>query len=155
MKLSRANRFLLIFGLFKIPLVFYVKPKIIELNDNKIVLKIPFKRRNRGHLKSMYLGALVVGADIASGFLAFTKQRESDRKMSFIFKSLSAEFIKRPMSHVFCECINGEQIDGMIAESTESGLRVNETSVINLYADYYGEKELVAIFKLEVSIKVK
>ncbi len=155
MKISRANRFLLLFGLLKIPLIAFVRPKIVELNDEKIVLKIPLRRRSRNHLKSMYLGALVIGADVASGFLAFIKQKESDKKMSLAFKTLRGEFIKRPMSDTFFECINGKLIDQMIAESTLSGERINKTSVINVFTDYYNEKELVAVFELEVSIKIK
>jgi len=155
MKISSANRFLLVFGLFKIPLIFYVRPKIVELDNEKIVLKIPLRRRNRNHLKSMYLGALVIGADIASGFLAFIKQRESDKKVSLVFKSIKGEFLKRPMSDTYFECENGKLLDEMIAESTITGERINENSVINVITDYYGEKELVAIFELEVSIKVK
>jgi len=155
MKLSRANKFLLIFGLVKIPLIFFVRPKIVELDNEKIVLKIPLRRRSRNHLKSMYLGALVIGADVASGFLAFIKQRESDRKMSLVFKSLKGEFLKRPMSDVFFECINGKLIDEMIAESTKTGDRITRPSIINVFTNYYGEKEHVAVFELQVSIKVK
>jgi len=155
MKLSSANRYLLIFGLNKIPLIFYVRPKIVELDDNRILLKIPLRRRNRNHLKSMYIGAMVVGADIASGFLAFIKTKESERKISLIFKNMKADFVKRPMNTTYFECKNGKLIDEMINESSLTGERVNKNSEINVFTDYYGEKELVAVFELELSIKVK
>lgn len=155
MKLSIVNRYLYLFGLTKIPLVFYVAPKILEFSEKHILLRIKLRRRTKNHLKSMYVGALVVGADISSGFLAFLKMKGSDKKISLIFKSLNGEFIKRPMCDCYFLCENGQQIDAMIQKSEETGERFNEFSEIKVYTDYYKEKELVAIFKMEVSIKVK
>ena len=155
MKLSIANRYLILFGLTKIPIVAFVAPRILEYSENHILLRIKLNRRTRNHLKSVYIGALTVGADISSGFLAFMKTKSSDKKISLIFKSMKAEFIKRPMGHTYFLCENGKTIDDMIFKSSETGERQNEVSVIKVYTDYYNEKELVAIFELEVSIKVK
>ena len=58
--LKKAQRTLWLFGLFKIPMIGYVGPKIIVFNDEMIVVKVPYKRRTLNHLKSVYLGALVV-----------------------------------------------------------------------------------------------
>ena len=155
MKLSKVNRYLYLFGLTKIPLVFYVGPKAIEYSEKHILLKIKLRRRTRNHLKSMYIAALVVGADISSGFLAFLKLKDSEKKISLVFKSITGEFLKRPMDDCYFLCENGKQIDEMIQKSEEIGERFNEFSEIKVYTDYYKEKELVAIFKMEVSIKVK
>lgn len=155
MKLSKVNRYLYLFGLTKIPLVFYVGPKIVEYSQKHILLRIKLRRRTRNHLKSMYVGALVVGADISSGFLAFLKMQNSDKKISLVFKSIHGEFLKRPMGDCYFLCENGGQVDDMIKKSQETGERFNELSEIKVYTDYYKEKELVAIFKMELSIKVK
>ena len=58
---SRATLMIRIFGLMKIPLISYVKPSVVEVDEEKIVVKIPFRRRNRNHLNSLYFGALCVG----------------------------------------------------------------------------------------------
>ena len=155
MKLSRVNRYLYLFGLTKIPLVFYVGPKIVEYSEKHIILRIKLRRRTRNHLKSMYIASLVVGADISSGFLAFLKMQNADRKISLLFKSIHGEFVKRPMGDCYFLCENGAQVDNMIKRSTETGERLNELSEIKVYTDYYNDKELVAIFKMELSIKVK
>jgi hypothetical protein len=155
MKLSKVNRYLYLFGLTKIPLVFYVAPKILEFTEKHILLKIKSRRKTRNHLKSMYIGSMVVGADISSGFLAFLKTQDSNKKISLMFKSITGEFLKRPMGDCYFLCENGLQIDNMIKNSEETGERFNEFSEIKVYTDYYKEKELVAIFKMELSIKVK
>ncbi len=155
MKLSKVNRYLHLFGLTKISLVFYVRPKIIEYSEKHILLRIKLRRKTRNHLKSMYIAALVVGADISSGFLAFLKTQNSDKRISLVFKSIQGEFLKRPMGDCYFLCENGEQVDDMIQKSTETGERLNEMSEIKVYTDYDKERELVAIFKMELSIKVK
>ena len=69
-ELRKANLYLKIFGLTKIPLLWFCRPKIIILNTESVEIKIPLRRRTKNHLNSMYFGALSVGADITGGFLA-------------------------------------------------------------------------------------
>ena len=57
-----------LFGLLKIPLIWYVKPSVVSIGEEKIVVKVPLRRRNKNHLKSMYFGTLCVGADCTGFF---------------------------------------------------------------------------------------
>ena len=66
----KTNRLIRQFGILKVPLIWYCRPKVIEHTDEKIEIKIALKRRTRNHLGSMYFGVLAVGADITGGFLA-------------------------------------------------------------------------------------
>ncbi len=51
----QATLLLRYFGFFKIPLLFFVKPSVVELSDKRVVVRIPLRRRTRNHLRSMYL----------------------------------------------------------------------------------------------------
>ena len=119
-KIQRANRLLLLFGLLKIRLIYFVNPKIVELDAEKVVVRIRNNWKTRNHLGSMYFGVMAVGADIAGGFLAFLKSREGGSGISLAFKDFTAEFIKRPESHVYFECKNAGQIERMMTESSET-----------------------------------
>ena len=77
----KTNRLIRQFGIFKVPLIWYCRPKVIEHTDEKIEIKIALKRRTRNHLGSMYFGVLAVGADITGGFLAMDPIKESGRNM--------------------------------------------------------------------------
>ena len=70
--LFKTNLYLKTFGFFKIPLIFYVNPKVILLNSEEIKVAIPLNRRTRNHYGSMYFGALAVGADISVGLFAMS-----------------------------------------------------------------------------------
>jgi hypothetical protein len=72
-------------------------------------------------------------------------------KVSFAFKGMKADFIKRAESDVVFESNQGELVQKAINLSEETGERVNET--INVIARDKNQ-ELVATFEMIVSVKV-
>jgi acyl-coenzyme A thioesterase PaaI-like protein len=142
---------LFLLGFFKIPLVGFIKPKLISIDENKVRVKINLRRRTKNHLNSMYFGALAVGADIAGGIHVFYFAELSNLKVSFAFKGMKADFIKRAESDVVFESNQGELVQKAINLSEETGERVNET--INVIARDKNQ-ELVATFEMIVSVKV-
>jgi acyl-coenzyme A thioesterase PaaI-like protein len=153
--ISKANRLLFFFGLAKIPLIRFVRPKITEFDADHIVVKIPLRRRNKNHLKSMYFGAFAIGADLAAGFLAFWLFQEKKLKASFAFKSFNSEFLRRAMYDVYFECHAGSAIMNAVERAQVSGERINEIVKVDAYCYENGEKVKVAEMEIEASIKVK
>lgn len=154
-ELKRANRRLWLFGLFKIPLIFFCRPRIESLDDEQITVSIPLNRRTRNHLSSMYFGALAIGADIAGGFLAFHLAEKSGKNISLAFKGFDAEFLSRPESSVYFTAQNGKQVLQMLAQSENTGERINEWTEIEASTRKDGVKTIVAQCRIQLSIKVK
>lgn len=153
--LRKANWQLKLFGWFKIPLIGFCKPQIIELNQQKITIKIRLKRRTRNHLGSLYLAVFAVGADLAGGFHAFWLGKQKGRNISLAFKNFSAEFLKRAEGDVYFVAESGNQIAQMFDKSVESGERVTQNIPIKAFVNYPNNPELVAEFELGLSIKDK
>jgi hypothetical protein len=149
--LRRIKWNLFLLGLFKIPLLFYVSPKIIEISPDSCIIKIKLRRRTKNHLNSMYFGAMAVGADVAVGLHAFYLSELKKAKISLAFKSFNAEFLKRAESDVNFICEEGNKIIKMIEESMIEGKRVNE--MIDVQA-INSSNEMVAKFTMELSLKV-
>lgn len=150
--IGKMKWLLFLLGTVKIPLIGFVKPKLIELNDHNAVLKIKLRRRSKNHLNSMYFGALAVGADVAAGIHAFYFSKKMGRPVSFAFKSMKADFLKRAESDVVFSSDEGYLVEAAMEVSASSGERVNQ--LINVVAkDQTGEA--VATFVMEVSVKVK
>lgn len=139
-------------GFFKIPLIGFVRPRLIELTDKKVAVKIKFRRRTKNHLNSMYFGALAVGADVAGGIHAFYFAEKLNKKVSFAFKSIHAEFLKRAETDVIFECSEGAKIEAIIAESLEKQIRINQ--LVHVEAKNLSN-EIVATFDMEISVKIK
>lgn len=150
LKYIRKQLFLL--GFFKIPMIGFVRPKLISINNDQAVIKIRLRRRTRNHLKSMYFGAMSVGADLAAGLHTFYLAGEDQKRMSFVFKSVNAEFLRRAESDVLFICNDGPKIKTIIDQALASGERVHE-SVEVLVQDE--AKEIVATFQMTVSVKFR
>ncbi|KTD49664.1 aromatic compounds catabolism [Legionella quinlivanii] len=152
---KRFKYFLWYFGTFQVPLIGHLRPKLLVLNDDQIVMKIPLRRRSRNHLNSMYFGALAVGADVAGGLHAFYYANKEKLNLSLVFKSFHAEFLRRPESDVFFVCDSGKEVRAALFESKESGERVNKKVAIDAFVNYPDKPEKIAEFILELSVRVK
>ncbi len=151
--LSRFKFFLWCFSHFKVAMIGYVRPRLVTLNEQTIIIRIPLTRRTRNHLHSMYFGALAVGADLAGGFHGFYHAQRANCSISLAFKSFEAHFLKRPESDVYFVCNEGMMVHEMINETKKNGLRINKSLHIIAYTDYFGQAEEVARFILELSLK--
>ena len=152
--LTKANLYLKFFGLTKIPLLWFCRPKIINLDSNSVEIKIPLKRRTKNHLGSMYFGVLSVGADITGGFLAMMCIQQSKHKVALIFKDFKADFLKRAEGNVHFKCNQGSDIVSLVEKTIKSGQRENMIVNIDAYVPSISS-DLVATFELTLSLKVK
>jgi len=143
-----------VFGWLKIPLLASVRPSVVELSETRCVVRIPLRRRTRNHLGSMYFGALAIGADCAGGLLAMDQIKRSGGKVSLVFKSFQATFLKRPESDVYFICEAGQSIRDQVRRALESETRITEPMAIQAAVRLTdGTFEPVADFTLELSLK--
>ncbi len=149
----RFKFFLWYFCRFKVPLLGYLRPKIICLKDESLIIRIPLCRRSKNHLHSMYFAALAAGADLAAGLYGFYFSKLMDVPVSLAFKSFQAQFLKRAEDDVYFICEQGERVKTMIEESLASQKRINQSIHVQGFVNYPENPELVAEFTLELSIK--
>lgn len=133
-------------------MLLYVRPSVMELSTERVVVRIPLRRRTKNHLGSMYFGALSVGADCSVGVLAMHLVEQQPENIAMIFKNFSAEFHRRAEGDVdFC-CHQGHEIANLVAQAAASGERVElAIHVIATVPEQSGDP--VATFKLTLSMK--
>ena len=143
-----------VFGITKVPLIWWCRPKVIEHTDHRLEVKIPLRFRTKNHLGSMYFGVLAVGADVTGGFLAMDPIIKSGRKVALIFKDFNAEFLKRPEGDVHFYCDNGLEIRELVETAIRTGERHNYTMLIEAVVPSIST-DVVARFRLTLSLKHK
>ncbi len=149
---TRENLSLRWFGLTRIPLLFYVGVRVVEITPERLVARIPLRRRTRNHLGSMYFGALCIGADCAAGAIAMHLIRQQSKHISLVFKDFSAEYLKRAEGDVdFC-CFQGKEIAELVAQAASSDERVEKQIDIIATVPAQGD-DPVARFSLTLSLK--
>ncbi|OEF24104.1 DUF4442 domain-containing protein [Vibrio rumoiensis] len=152
--LAAANQHLHYFGEKLVPMIGYCEPEIIKLTQESVEIKIPLNHSTKNHLNSMYFGALAVGADAAGGFLAISKSEQMGKKISLAFKAVKGEFLARPEADVVFVCNDGLLIDKMLAETMETGQRVNQPVTITALCPSLNGDDPMAVFELTLSVKV-
>jgi len=152
---KKLNNTLLIrlFGLAKVPMIFWLRPTAEELSEEKCVIKIPLNRRSKNHLSSMYFGTLCAGADIAGGFLLMNLVKKQKTKFSFVFKDFKANFLKRAEGDTFFTCTDGDKVKKLFDRALQSGERENELVKVTATVPSKLGNEPVAEFELTLSIK--
>ncbi len=151
----RDTALLRFFGLFKVPLINWVSPKVIELSSARTEIKIPLSRKTKNHLGSMYFGVLAVGADVAGGLMAMKLIIESGKNVSLAFKEFNAEYLKRPEDATHFICEEGDKIKDFVDMVLNSDQRHNlPVNIIATCPKKFGD-EPVAKFVLTLSLKRK
>lgn len=150
--LKKYAMMLRLMGIFKIPMIGYVRPRLVEINDNDVIVKIKLRRRTKNHLKSMYFGVLAVGADVTAGLHAFYFCDELNVRPSFAFKAMKSEFVKRAETDVVFSCNEGALVREQVLRAIQTNERQNHWVKVTA-RDLNGE--IVALFEMEISVKIK
>lgn len=149
---SKFKWFLFLLGKFKVPMIGYTRPKLLELNEDTVAVKIKLRWRTKNHLSSMYFGALAVGADLTAGIHAFYFSEKLNKKVSFAFKGIEGQFLKRAESDVTFRMNQGGLIKKAIEKSIATGERVNQPVKVSAINE---DKEVVAEFLMISSMRCK
>ena len=140
-------------AVLKIPLMFFCRPSVLSINDEAVTIIIPFKRRTKNHVGSMYFGALSVGADLAGAYLAMHHISKVNKKIKLIFKDFHADFFKRAEGDVHFVCDEGSQIKNLVEQVSQSGERGNMPVKVIAYVPSKFNNDPVAQFTLTLSLK--
>ena len=152
--LFRETMWVRLWALRNVFLLRFVKPSIVALNDDRCEVVIPLNwRTRRRDIHAMYLGVLVMGADVAGGLIAFNLISRTKRPVSFLFKDVQGTFLKRAEDHVHFVCEDGSLIRDLVGRAMTSGERHEETVHITATVPTKLGDEPVAKFALTLSVK--
>jgi len=153
-RLFRETLFVRWWALRNVFLLHFVKPSIVELSDERCEVVIPLNwRTRRRDIHAMYLGVLVMGADVAGGLIAFNLITRSKRAVSFLFKDVKGEFFKRAEDDVHFVCEEGSAIRDLVGRAMATGERQEATVRVTATVPTKLGSEPVAKFELTLSVK--
>ncbi len=154
-KKLRDTALLRVFGLVRIPLLFSVSPTVVELTDERAVVRIKLSKWTRNHWGSMYFGTLAMGADCSVGMMAMHHIWSLNAQdVQLIFKDFHASFLKRPDGHVLFICDEGLKARDLVIAAQKTGERQNLTLKGRAELESH-PGEPVCEFALTLSLKKK
>lgn len=143
-----------LFAFWRIPMIFWLRPRVLDLSKKRAEIKIPLSRRSKNHLQSMYFGALCVGADLAGGIQLMRLLGKDIKQVSFAFKDFKADFLKRPHADVHFICEEGEKVAQIIEKARISKEREATDMIVTALTPKLNN-EVVGQFTLTLSLKFK
>lgn len=155
LELLKATMLLRLFGIMKIPLLAWVRPSVVQMDEHTTILKVPLSRRTKNHLNVMYFGALAMGSEAAVALRAFEEIRKSRKRVDFIFKDFGAKFLKRAEGDVHFVCEEGEGVRDLVQLAIKTGERQTRTFRSFARVPDKDPNEIVAEFKVTLSVKAR
>lgn len=149
----KLTTFVRVFAFAKIPLLWWVRPTVIEMSEQKTILKIPLSRRTQNHMNAMYFGALAMGAEASVALRAVFEIHESKQKVDFLFKDFQANFLKRAEGDVLFICEEGPGVRALLAEAIRTGERMTQS--FNAYAVVPSVDPNVKVAEFKISLSLK
>ena len=154
-KMMKATWSLRAFAGTKIPLIAILRPTLVAVDGERCVIRIPLSWLAKNHLRTMYFGALCIGADLAGGLIAMNLIRTRRSRVAFLFKDFRAEFHKRVEGAAVFTCADGEKMRALLERAEQSGEREEDTvEVIATVPEKLGN-EPAAVFHLTISMKIR
>jgi hypothetical protein len=148
------NAMVRLWSLQNVFFLFLASPRILELTADRCVVRVPLNwRTRRRDIRAMYLGTLCMGADVAAGLIAFQLVRERRARVSFVFKDLRAEFLKRAEDDVHFTNDDGGIIQELLDRALRTGERQEATVHVTATVPSRLGDEPVATFALTLSLK--
>ncbi len=152
-KNAKATWSIRLFAMAKIPLIALVRPTIVQADAETCIVRIPLTWLVKNHLRTMYFGALCVGADMAGGLIVMNMIRARRSRVSFLFKDFQAQFLKRVEGACVFTCTDGKKLAALLERAESSGEREEDTVEVIATVPDKLQDEPVAIFTLTISMK--
>ena len=152
--MNRATMTVRLWSFVNVFMLWLARPSVVEVNEHRCIIRVPLNwRTRRRDIHAMYLGVLCMGADVAAGLIAFNLVRDQRAKVSFIFKDLRAQFLKRAEDDVIFTNLDGPVVVDLIRRALSTEERQVATVHVTATVPAKLGEEPVAEFELTLSVK--
>ncbi|MBK6636023.1 MAG: thioesterase [Chitinophagaceae bacterium] len=141
-----------IFLLSKLPSAFFSGVRVLQADEKKCSVKVPYKWFSQNPFKSTYFACLAMAAEMSTGVLALAHIYKREPAVSMLVLKVDGNFIKKATGITIFTCEDGL----VIKQTIEDAIMSNEGKIIT--ARSYGRNaagEIVADFAITWSFKVK
>ena len=141
-----------LYMLSKLPSAFFCGVRVVDADENKCAIKVPYKWFSQNPFKSTYFACLSMAAEMSTGLLGLMHVHKRQPAVSMLVVKIEGNFIKKATGITVFTCEDGNAIKKTIEDAVFS----NEGKIIT--AKSYGRNdagEIVADFAVTWSFKSK
>ena len=133
-------------GISVVPMIRYLRPRLVELSPDRAVVRIDLSRRSKNAYNSLFIGAFMTGSDCVAGLFPMKYMFETGHRTIPIMKSANAEYYKRVNSYAHFTYTQGMEIYDLCNQVVASGQRLElPITVIVTAPGEYGDEAVARI----------
>ncbi len=141
-----------LFLLTKLPAAYFSGVRVVEANETKSVVSVPYKKFTTNPFKSTYFACLSMAAEMSTGLLAMAHTFESKPAVSMLIVKTEGHFFKKATGLTSFTCEDGKAIKFAIEETKLSG---EGTTVTATSIGRDSNEQVIAEFTFTWSFKRK
>ena len=141
-----------LYMLSKLPSAFFCGVRVVDADENKCAVKVPYKWFSQNPFKSTYFACLSMAAEMSTGLLGLMHVHKRQPAVSMLVVKIEGNFFKKATGITVFTCEDGNVIKRTIEDAVFS----NEGKIITTKS--YGRNEageIVADFAITWSFKAK
>ena len=140
------------FLFWKLPAAFFSGVRIIEIDEGRSVVSVPYKWLTQNPFRSTYFASLAMAAEMSTGVLGMMHVYKRTPSISMLITNMEASYSKKATAKIFFVCDSGKQIHDAIEQTIISG----EPKSITVKSTGTNKKgDVAAVFLFTWSFKVK
>jgi hypothetical protein len=141
-----------LYMLSKLPSAFFCGVRVVDADENKCAVKVPYKWFSQNPFKSTYFACLSMAAEMSTGLLGLMHIHKRQPVVSMLVVKIEGSFIKKATGITVFTCEDGLAIKQTIEDAVFS----NEGRIITTKScGRNADREIVAEFAVTWSFKVK
>lgn len=105
------------------PMLVYVAPEIVEINQEFTKIKVPLNFRTKNGFDSMFFAAIAAGIDLTGGFYGFGVAEEN--QVGVLYKDVSIQFKRRVDEDLILVTKDNRKVSEAIVAAASSGERIS------------------------------
>jgi acyl-coenzyme A thioesterase PaaI-like protein len=136
----------------QLPLGFWIGMRVRELNENRCVVTVPYKRLNKNPFRSTFWAVLGMAAEMSSGAILNMLTYKQKPSISLLVGQQTGKFTKKAVGVTTFVCESGQAIKAAIVQAAETGEAVE---VLCPVIGYNEAKEPICEFTFTWSMKAR
>jgi len=154
-RLPAALRVRMLFraGTASTPLMSYIRPRLVTLTPERIVIRVDVTRRSRNPFGSMFLGALATAADCAAGAFTMKFMFDTGLRVLPLVRVVEVQCLRKVSRHAHFSCSQGREIFAACRQALATDMPQELPVAVVVTAPAEFGDEPVAQFSLLLSIR--
>lgn len=151
-KLASTNWKYQLFLLTKLPMGFLARLKVDSINENEVIVSVPYNKLNSNPFQSTYFGVLAMAAELSTGIPSRAAIYEATPKTSMLVTGLNAQFTKKAKGRTRFICKDTQKIYQAVQKTNQTGEW--ETADVETIG-YNDNNEIIAKFTYQWSYRTR